>query len=398
MQIDKLKPIINKFVKPFSRETAKTKPYTVVSRELNLSPDAPQVTIIGISSQKAATADKVVIAKTDNPEFQKIITTFRDKNGKIIERIFEYKGFNIPEKIRIYRELVSNLKKDVKGRLIQTFENLSPANRSKIWTKISSEKQFVHTDKFWDKADYVTITRVTTTERDIKPPVEEIHSITEYPVPSSHLYILPQKKSLVFKTKKDSSGIPQITEIISAQNAHVPKNDEYLTLRMYDADDMRKPVTHIALKKSNLDDLNINVEDAYIPNATTKGSFNHETGTINFNFLYRPKSSIVGTAFHEVKHAKQYEFMGRTRMLDTKYTTECLIKHGEETSKEAIKKGRIYYNAHKNYVSGDVNYEQYRANLLEQEAWAEAERGVMEYIRKGEALRYQFPRVIPEEL
>ena len=398
MRINKLKPVFHKLISHFERKRPKVKPYTLLSKQTNLPLDSLEITAERIGTQNAVTADKIIIGKTDNHEQQKIITTFRDKKGKIVERIFEYHGFELPEIHRVYTELTSLIKKNITGRLIQTFENLNKSGKPKIWAKISSEKQFVHTDYFTDKKDYVTISRVTTSERNIKPPVEEFHSITEYPVPSAHFCILPPEKSLAFKTKKDSSGIPQITEIISSQNINIPKNDEYLALRMYDADDVKKPITNIALKKANLEDLNIRIEDFYTTNKNIKGSFNHEAGVIKFNFKYQPKDSIIDTAFHEVKHAKQYELMGRTKKLKTRYTTNCLVKHGEENSDKAVRKADLYYDAHKNYVSSDVNYNHYRANLLEQEAWEAGERAIRDYLSKGTSLRKQFSGIMPEEL
>ncbi len=397
MQINKLKPLFHKLISPLERKRPKVKPYTLLSKQTNLPLDSVEITAERIGIQDAATADKVVIGKTDNPEQQKIITTFKDKNGKIVERIFEYIGFDLPEIHQIFEELTSCITDDITGRLIQTFENLNKSGKAKIWTKISSEKQFVHTDTFINKKDYVTITRVSTQERNIKPPAVETHSITEYQVPDAHLYSIPNKKSLMYTTKRDSEGIPQIIDI-KADNVNIPQNDEYLALRLYDSDDMKRPITNIALKKANLDDLGIKIEDAYTFDDTTQGSFNNKEGIIKFNFKYQPKDSIVDTAFHEVTHAKQYELMGRTKMLGTRYTTNCLVKHGEEVSPDKIQAGKEYYEAHENYVSSSVNYARYRENLLEKEARAQAGQAVYDYLNQGKEIRREFPRVMPEEL
>ena len=395
MQTNKVKPFFNTLLKTFG--IRKPKPYTLLSKELNLPANSYRVQTNTIYFNKAVTADKVVIAKTGNHRQQKIITTFKDKTGQIVERCFEYIGIDSPETHRVYTKLNSVFEGSISGKLIQTFENLNKEGNVKIWAKVSSEKQFVHKDYISGKKDCVTIAKVSTKERDINPPVIETHSITEYPAPCANSYFFTNKKSLVFTTTRDLSGIPQITDI-KASNVEIPKNDKYLALRMYDFNDVKKPAASIALKKAKLDDVGIYIQDSYYMKNTTKGSFNHINGIISFNYIEQPKLSIIGTAFHEVEHAKQYELMGRTKLFDTIYTKNCLKKHGEKTSPEDLKRAKAYYEAHDSYVPSSVNYDEYRENLLEREARKAADNAVDEYIEQGKELIFQFWKVFREEL
>ncbi len=399
MQLNGIKPIINRFIRPFVRKNKAITPknYLLESKELNLPADSIKITAEQISSREAATADKVVIAKADNPEQKKIITTFRDKSGKIIEIAFQNIGLDLPEIHKVFTELDNFFRITISGRLIQTFENLSKNNSCPIWAKISTEKQFVHTDYMTDKKAFVTITKVSTQQRDIKPVIEEMHSITEYPVPYAH-YKLPDRKSLVFRTRKDKDGIPQITEIVEAKGVSVPQNDEYLALRMYDSEDIKKPITAIALKKANLNDIGINLDSSsYILSKGTQGNFDAKTGTISFSHQYDSKIEVIDTAFHETEHARQYDLIGRAKLIDTKYTKECLHKHGELTSENDLQEAREYYQAHKNYVSGHVDYEKYANNLLERKAREQARYATDEYMNQNE-LADQFFWAISEEL
>ena len=398
MNISNIRTVFNQMVKPLRKtQTPRVKPYELISKEVGLSADSLKISAERIGIEDAATADIVVIRKTQQPEQQKVITTFRDSSGNIVERVFEYIGINRPEKHRLYRSLHSYFPKKVTGKLVQTFENINTNGKPKAWCKTSSEKFFVNRNEFGQK-DYVTIAKVTTDERSIYPIKVHKHSLTQYPVPRVHIGENVHKKNLSFVTKIDEDGIPQIQKIEADKNIMIPIEDEYLAFRMYDSDDMRKPIANYALKKQNLHDLGIRVEDNYYSSEKTTGSFNHDNGVVYYNYRYLTKEEVVDTAFHETAHAKQYEVMGRTKIFGSKYSTDCLLKHGEDNSPVSIEKGKKYYAASKNYVSADENYKEYKDNLLEKEAWAEGEKAVDDYLEQGWELRNEFPNTIPEEL
>lgn len=398
MNIRNIRTVFNQMVKPLRKtQTPRVKPYELISKEVGLSADSLKISAERIGIENAATADIVVIRKTQQPEQQKVITTFRDSAGNIVERVFEYIGVNRPEKHRLYRPLHSYFPEKVTGKLVQTFENININGTPKAWCKTASEKFFVNRNEFGQK-DYVTIAKVTTDERSIYPIKVHKHSLTQYPVPIAHVDQNINKKNLSFVTKMDENGIPQIQKITSDRDVLIPRDDEYLAFRMFDSEDAKKPVTNYALKKRNLHDLGIRVEDNFYSSEKTTGSFNHDKGVIFYNYRYLTKEEVVDTAFHETTHAKQYEVMGRTKTFGSKYSTDCLIKHGEDNSPAAVEKGKAYYEAHKNYVPAEVDYEKYRKNLLEKEAWAEGEKAVDDYLEQGWELRYEFPNTIPEEL
>ena len=378
--------------------TKSIKPYVLVSKEkgISITPDRNLPELIGL--KEPTCADVVVIAKSNNPQQKKIITTYKDKNNKIIERVYSYEGFDIPETHRLYNDLPNHGYKNLNGRLVQVFENLDRSGKYKAWKKISSEKQYVNTNNNNEKT-HVTIAKVSTDERFLNPTSVEQHSLKEYYVPKAHGGTKKTPKSIEFETKKDSDGIPEITKITSTDNVAIPKNDSYLAFRIYDNEDMKVPITRRALKDSHLKGLNIRIEDAYNMKETTSGSFDHNMGIIKFNVKDLLKPEIINTAYHETQHAFQYAVMAITKRFEnTPFAKKCLDKFKGKITPSIERDADMYYNAKLNYIQPKQNYQQYRENLLEKEAWEIGDAAEDDYISEGWELAAQFRNIPKYEL
>lgn len=375
----------------------KQKPYTLLTKELGINTKNPKRYFPEmLSLTEPESADVVIIAKSDDLNKKTIITTFRDKNKEMIERVYEYEGMNKPETHRIYKPLSNHGYKYLKGKLIQVFENLDITNKFKVWKKISSEKQYVERD-INDNICNVTIAKVTTKERDVRPTTEESHSLTEYFVPSAYNGQKHDPRYIQFETTKEK-GIPKITSIKTSEDVDIPQYDNYLAMRIYDSDDIKVPITKTALKENGLEGLDIPVEDSYTLKDTTIGCFTNSTGIIHFNYKKDDKPEMIETGFHEAKHAFQYAILGILNKIKSSFTTKCLEKFKGEITDSIRRLGDKYHEGHKNYAKAEENYREYRKNILEDEAWQYGEEKLKEYAQKGRALSEQFLGIPAQEL
>ena len=160
------------------------KKYRLVSKELGLDFKNAQNLPERFGYGDATKADVVVIEKIDNPNERTIITTFRDALNNVVERVHEYTSHNNPDTRRIYTELSNHGNPNIKGRLVQTRENLDITGKYKVWKKVASEKQYV-TYNAQNEPTNVTIAKVTTDERFMNQPKVEEHTLTEYFVPKA---------------------------------------------------------------------------------------------------------------------------------------------------------------------------------------------------------------------
>lgn len=377
--------------KGITNSIEKIKPYTLVSKETGIDAASGRNLAERISLKDAKTADVVVIAKTDNPEEKKIITTYRDENNNVVEMIFEFIGIKRPEVHRVYTELPDYGDKSIKGRLIQVFSNLDVTNKFKAWKKVASEKQYVSTKN--GEKTHVTIAKVTTPDRNLGETINETHTITEYAVPKAHGGERKPERYLSMETVKDEYGVPQIKTITTGNGVEIPENDRYLALRMYDSEDVKIPIARIALEENGLKKLKIPIEkDNFTMKETTCGSFNSEKGIISFNYRDKQKRSVIDTGYHEAKHAQQYAIMAVAGKLpNTQYSRKCVSMYNNPVTDLQRKLAEEYHQAHLDYVPPEKNYEQYRQNRLESEAWDAGDEGLENYMANGLNISFQFP-------
>lgn len=393
----KLKPIFYNLIKPIKVAICKKgKPYKLVSREIGLDFNSRKFPEL-LFHDEATSVDIVVIASTKNPEKTKTITTFKDKEGNILERAFESIGFNLPEKRQVYKNLKESDKNNDK-KIIQIYENLNQNNGLKVWQKIETSRVFKHRDcgKVW----LANVIKVFTPERTIREAKKETHFFASYYPKSMSNGGSNKTKTLTLQIEKDENMIPQIVGYSHSENFAMPKNDEYLAFRAYDAESVKKPITRFALKKFGLKDIKIYIEDNFNSKEKHLGSFSEEYESIFFNYKTDSKNSIIDTAFHEAKHAFQYAVINLFGLKNkyTNYAQQCLKNLKWKKTEGLKKKAEDYFKAHEYYISPNENYTEYRRNLLEAEAWSAGTRFSNDYLYKSKELSNELPGVFWHEL
>lgn len=373
------------------------KKYRLVSKEAILDLKTAQNLPERIGFGDAAKADVVIVEKISNPDEKTIITTFRDAFNNIMERVHEYTAHNKPDTHRIYSELENYGNESIKGRLVQTKENLDITGKYQVWKKIASEKQYVKYNA-QNEPTNLTIAKVTTKERFLNPSKTEEHSLTEYYVPKAHNGEKKATKYIKFSTDKGQTEIPEIVKIETSEGVKIPENDEFLSMRIYDADDIKIPITRTALRDNGLNDLKISIEEDFAMGKKTQGNFNQNTGRISFNYRPFSKKSIVDTGYHESKHAYQYAIEALGGYGNTSYAGRCRRDLKIPMTPELRLKATDYHVASLQYVPASKDYEAYRKNLLEKEAWEVGENAQKYYQQKAEELSSQFKGIPIEEL
>jgi hypothetical protein len=383
---------------PISNTLNPIKPFVLLSKRkgMPITPNSDLPERIGHGF--ASSVDIVEIGEVADPSKKRIVTTFNNRDKKPVEKIFEYIGYDDkPEVHRVYDDLVGDFVK--KGRWVETFENLDVTGKFKAWKKVASQRMYVSKSMYTSKPDWVTIAKVSTDERFLNDTVKEHHSLTEYRVPSTYLPGKPFSKFIKFDTEKDAQGIPRITSICATEDVKIPEDDKYLALRLYDAHDVKLPIAKTALRENGLGNLDIPVEFSPLIEGSTKGSFYSNDGKILFNEAHVPKHSAITTGFHEAKHAQQYAIMaisGEGEM--TTYAKHCIANYDCPVTPEIKELGKEYAKADIEYIDPKVNYEKYKENKLEEEAWGEGGWRMGQYFEKGRELSNQFVHFLYQEL
>jgi len=367
----------------------RVKPYKLISKRTGLNPNYIRTLPEQLSTKEAYFVDIIVVASSENTQKQKIITTYKDKNGEIIEKIFEYNGFDKPTIHKIYKNL-ETYSDNIKAKLIQTVENISKTKGFSAWKKIKTEKQII-TKKGNQNIEEITTASVSTNERFINETKNETHTFKKYVFSKNKEGI--KTKTLKLETEKNEFGIPIIKNIENI-NCTTPQNDEYLALRAYDYEDIRIPMAKIALKKLGLENLRIKIDSFLSRDKKIMGSFDHYTGMIKFNHFIDLKLENINTAFHEAKHALQYAIMGIFEKIQTQFGKKCFKEFKGTKTPELNLKAINYFVAHTNYVPSAKNKEEYLTNILEKEAYKAGDLGLNDYIQKGDEIYRAFDKFI----
>lgn len=375
-----------------------TKKYRLVSKELGIDFKKAKNLPERFGYGDVKKADVVIIEKIDNPVEKIIITTFRDALNNIVERVHEYTAHNKPDTRRIYSELDNHGNPNIKGRLVQIRENLDITGKHTVWKKIASEKQYV-TYNAQNEPTNVTIAKVTTKERFMNEPKVEEHSLTEYYVPKAHNGEKIEPKYIKFSTNKPNNEIPEITSIEASKGVKIPENDEFLSMRIYDADDIKAPIARTALNANGLNNVNISIEtDHYGMKKNTYGQFDPEIGILAFNYRLFSKNNVVNTGYHESMHAYQYAIEALGGYKKTSYAGRCRRKLQNLVTPETQIKATKYHIADMKYTPAEKDYLAYRENLLEKECREAGDLGENYYKSKAEELSNQFKGIPIEEL
>ena len=366
---------------------------------------------IRLSQQLPDLVDEVVIGIKGKIGQEKRITTFKDSQGNILERIFDY--FDKPLKNQIYaRENFTkgnNLfttttiteyslkRKDLSTykTLRKTFEEFNIPTT--MWNKIKIENN--HLYKNINSGEKIfSQTSVT----NIKQPTEQIHSFIEFPHLVNGKRKNNSKKILEIKVNS-KQGL--VTETLTQQGAKKPKNDSFLAFRALDFEEIKTTLTEIFLRKRGLSKkMNISIDPAYQPPGEgiyrISAEFNPFYGEIHFNkfFKFKSKQKLVSTSRHEVEHAWQYYLYSRNTGGEYPWEiSTAKIFGGIQKNSKLKKEAEKYTKSINNYVTYLEDYEKYQKNYIEIKANNAGRKARNKYEREAQEIRNAFP-FIPEEM
>ncbi len=383
--------------------------FDLVSRRIGISFVKYKGDAVRLSMQTPAAVDEVVLSLKNNKDLQRKVTTFKDSNGKVIERVFDY--FDKPYRNRLYSrtdnvigqdEFVNStttkdyvLDRDAmkyyKG-LIQ-FPN---TKRTILWTKAKTETNHVSENiKTGEKVH--SQVRINGTSRKGRC----YHTFAEFPHIKNNIVEDTPVKLLSFAVRvKDNTPVKNS---IKSFGVKTPENDSYLGFRALPIEDSKIPFAKRYIRERGLEEMNITINDEYNPLNETdtrfKAIFTADEGVINYNSDYKfpSKTSLAKTSAHETEHGWHFYLQGRLNGGDTPWQTDMAQKFGKLKEPELIEEAKEYDDAIKNYVPYWKDRNAYLKNKIEQEANRKGDATEYEYDMEGLTIRTDFPH-IPKEL
>ena len=363
---------------------------------------------IRLNKSTPYTVDEVLIAKKGKSTPCEKITTFKDSNGKITERIFNYIGKPIRNRVYQRQEHVIGDNEIVHSTQIKEYflpqqivdiykkfqENLNAFNvQTVLWKKGMVQTNHV-SDNINNGEKILSKTTITT---DPVSYSDFLHTFVEYPKIKNGKIERKPVKSLEFGV--DGSYNVDYASI-NANGVKSPNNDSFLGYRILGIDDMKEPITEKFMKDRGVANLGYIINTNYLPengSETLCGLF--YDGNIMFNKLhdFKSKSNFVSTSSHEVEHGWQYYLDARNGGKRGENLEEIGRTYGEITNKKLKKEADVYTKSIDNYVPHYVDYARYRKNYIEIKANKAGAKAKQEYDEQGKIIREDF-RHIPKEL
>ncbi len=381
--------------------------YFLISKTLNIPFNKYNGNATRLSNNIPYTVNEVVVGIKGQKGCRKI-TTFKDSQGKIIERTLDYKGRAFRNRIYNHKDYTIGEEEYVNSTIIKEYSLprciMSVYNSFKdqfqqlgikttLWNKIKTQTNHVAENindekKFFSKMEIIT-----------KPNLNfETHSFIEYPQIINNKLTKGKNKFLSFKVNKSNNQYIEGSE--KHKNIRFPKNDTYLGYRALDIEDMKEPITREFIIKRGLhpEDFKINTNYAEEEYPDRLSAF-YQNGMICFNKFYPTKSKeeLVSTSRHEVEHAWQYFLDARNTGGRGEFYKGIAQKYGKPKTPERQEEAQKYTKSIENYVTFDKNYKEYLKNYIEIMANKAGKEARNEYNQKGKSIRNSFKH-IPEEM
>ncbi len=365
-----------------------------------------------LSNEFPHTVEEVIVGRR-GVKGQRIVTTFRNAKGEIIERSFDYPRKPLKNVVYTHSDHVIGEEEYVKSTtrkeysiprtILKTYKEFQQAlsevqSKTFLWTHYKTETNHL-SENINTGEKILSRTSVTNMENIGK----QIHRFIEFP------HVLGGKikkyitKFLYFEVD-DASG-KVIQDSIFSDGIKFHRGDQFLQFRAYDIDGVKEPATFKFMQDRKVDRLGVNVNTTYIPNddkekARLVACFIPIDGSVNFNMLYKPKSkaSIIGTARHEVEHIWHYLLDARNGDNEIGTWQHTMFERfGPIKNKTLQIEADKCTHAIENYVEFTEDYQAYLKNYIEAEANREGRLTREKYDRQGEKLRKSLPH-IPKEL
>ena len=343
---------------------------------------------IRLSKATPYTVDEVLIAKKGKKNPCKKITTFRDSQGNIIERIFNF--HNQPLRNRLYTRKETTIGENeivnsttvkeffLTRRLVDIYKN-----------KQARLNEFNIQTTLWNAGKVQT--------NHVSENISNGEKIVSISTIKNGKIEHKKAKSLNFIVDEN---FDVDSKSINTNGVKAPVEDSYLGYRLLTIDDAKEPLTKRFFKDRGVDNLGYTIDTDFVPedhSETLCALFND--GIIQYNKLrkIKSKSDFVSTARHEVEHGWQYYLDARNGGQRGEFLEELGSLHGEIKNKKLKKEADTYTQSLDNYVPYYKDYERYRKNYIEIKANEAGAKAKKEYNEQGKTIRDDFPHV-PKEL
>lgn len=365
-----------------------------------------------LSSEIPHTVDEVVVGRR-GVKGQRIVTTFRNAKGEIIERSFDYPRKPLRNVVYTHSdhvigedEYVTSITRkeySIPRTILKTYKEFQQAlnevkARTFLWTHHKTEtnhlSENINTgEKILSRSSIINMENID----------KQIHRFVEFP------HVLGGKikkhiiKFLYFEVDNTSGKV--IQDSIFSDGIKFHRGDQFLQFRAYDIDGVKEPATFKFMRDRKVDKLGVTVDTQYIPTDDKEKTrlaacFFPSTGSVSFNMLHKPKSktAVIGTARHEVEHIWHYLLDARNgdNEIGTWQAT-MFQQFGPIKNKTLQQEANKCTDAIENYVEFTEDYQAYLRNYIEAEAHREGRLTREKYDRQGEKLRQSLPH-IPKEL
>jgi hypothetical protein len=351
------------------------------------------------------TVDEIVVGIKGQAGKQKKITTYRDKNGNIIERVFEYPSKTVRSDVYTREYTALDDENIVKSTTIKSYS--IPKNISRIWNALSQALGGEVPTKLLNKKTVVTnhvAENVYTGEKVLSQVKQEnihhknnvLHSFIQYPHLKNGKKTNEPTKSLSFRVNSKTNTIVPDSQI--EKGVEMPKEDTFLAYRALDMKDVTEPITKKYIKDRGLQKLHLDINTEY---EAQKGEeklqafYDDTDGSINFNknFKMKSKKNLINVASHETEHAWQFFLNDRYTGGSTPRAKEIAQKYGDIKGKKLEKEAKQYSKAIDEYVAFYEDYKTYRSNYIEELARKKGAEEATKYEEQGAKLRSAFPYI-----
>ncbi len=391
--------------------------FYVKSRQVGRSMLRYKGNAMRISKQYPCYVDEVVLALKNDPDKIRKVTTYRDKNGKMLERAFDF--FDQPLRNVIYdyqKNTIGNCE-HTNSRIAKEYyldrciehvykDHLKTFKKYGIPTTLW-ELNNIETNIVSKNAKTGEVVHSQIKVLDLDKPQQERHFFYEFPHIIKSKIQEGKEKLLAFKVDR-FSGNEIKKNSIQALGVTYPENDKYLSFRALDLETFKKPITQFYLKERKVNSLGVVVLE-HVPKTPKEerlyAFYSDSNGTIRYNKFHRPpsKSIFAGIARHEVEHVWHYLlsalFYGseNPKAINQGEINGIIDKNGKFIDKKLFKEAENCAKSIENYIPYNVSFQEYENNYIEKCARKAESTAQADYIKNCKDLKNSFKH-IPLEL
>lgn len=362
----------------------------------------PKIRKVTINVPKKANSFDYVKVLKGNKSTVDIITFYskskENKPAKILKRYFVTTGRLgkeiIERKYIRLKDVLSQEPMRIRGRKIITKRSFEGENLAKTVTlqTITDRK---------DDTPVLHISKVKTYDMGHEGVRKEEQSLFEY---QNGMKPKGYKISSYFRTAH--AFLNDIFEPvfrfvnISNEKQNLMKNDPFLPLHLYSMRDFKKVAPSVAVNPEHRPALPFSVK-WFNYNDDISGYCQDDIKLNHFNI--KTRSEVVCTSAHENEHSYQkeqalfYAFKKgiknpKVELSDEKIEHYRNFWNSDYPKKiDSVEKAKLYYDEMSNYINPSKNLDEYKKQLVEQEAISASTKVLKEYLKSLSSLKEEFP-------